>query len=208
MKLLCIVGIVKGLVHFTGPLLFAVARPLVRATMLWAIAAINLAVIVAVGLALENSSETDQLFGMSLSRALVSLLVVLPLNLVIIRWLAGISFRTMLPWAVAPTTAGVASIAVVAGITATGLLDGVAPLLALIVAGGAALATALGVLIALEPRARSEVRRLRRSLATATRSRKLVARDDAVALVDGPASSVQDLEGAELPVTDRRVADA
>ena len=163
MKLLCIVGIVKGLVHFTGPLLFAVARPLIRATMLWAIAAINLAVIVAVGLALETSSETDQLLGMSLSRALVSLLVVLPLNLVIIRWLAGISFRSMLPWAVAPTTAGVASIAVVAGITATGLLDGVAPLLALIVAGGAALATALGVLIALEPRARSEVRRLRGS---------------------------------------------
>jgi len=208
MKLLCIVGIVKGLVNFTGPLLFAVARPRVRATMLWAIAAINLTVIVAVGLALEGSSEPDQLFGMSLSRALVSLLVVMPINLVIVHKLAGISFRSMLPWAVAPTTAGIASIAVVAGITATGVLDGVRPLLALIVAGGAALATALGVLLALEPRARSEVQRLRSGLVTATRSRRLVARDDSVALVDGPAGSVQDLESAELPVADRRVADA
>jgi hypothetical protein len=171
--------------------------------MLWAIAAINLAVIVAVGLALEGSSENDQLLGFSLSRALVSLLVVLPLNLIIIRRLAGIRLGAMLRWAVAPTTAGIAAIAVVAGITATGLLDGIAPLLGLIVAGGAATATALGVLIALEPRARSEVQRLRRGLATATRSRRLVARDDAVALVDGPAGSVQDLEGAELPVADR-----
>ncbi len=203
MKLLCIVGIVKGLVHFTGPLLFAVARPLIRATMLWAIAAINISVIVVVGMALESASEDDQLVGMSLSRVVVSLLVVMPLNLVIIHRLAGISFRAMARWTVAPTTAGVASIAVVAGITATGLLDGVAPLIALTVAGGAAVAVALGVLIALEPRARSEVRRLRRGLATATRSRRLVARDDAVALVDGPAGSVEELDGAELPVADR-----
>ena len=132
----------------------------------------------------------------------------MPINLVIVHKLAGISFRSMLPWAVAPTTAGIASIAVVAGITATGVLDGVRPLLALIVAGGAALATALGVLLALEPRARSEVQRLRSGLVTATRSRRLVARDDSVALVDGPAGSVQDLESAELPVADRRVADA
>ncbi len=203
MKLLCIVGIVKGLVHFTGPLLFAVARPLVRATMLWAIAAINISVIVVVGMALESASEDDQLVGMSLSRVLVSLLVVMPLNLVIIHRLAGISFRAMARWAVAPTTAGIASIAVAAGITATGLLDDAAPLVALIVVGGAAVATAVGVLMALEPRARSEVRRLRSGLATATRSRRLVARDDSVALVDGPAGSVEELDGAELPVADR-----
>ena len=203
MKLLCIVGIVKGLVHFTGPLLFAVARPLVRATMLWAIAAINISVIVVVGMALESASEDDQLVGMSLSRVLVSLLVVMPLNLVIIHRLAGISFRAMGRWAVAPTTAGIASIAVAAGITATGLLDDAAPLVALIVVGGAAVATAVGVLMALEPRARSEVRRLRSGLATATRSRRLVARDDSVALVDGPAGSVEELDGAELPVADR-----
>jgi len=202
MKLLCIVGIVKGLVHFTGPLLFAVARPLVRASMLWAIAAINIAVIVAVGLALETASEEDQLLGMSLSRALVSVLVVVPLNLVIIRWLAGISLRTMAPWVVAPLTAGLASIAVVAGITATGFLDDVPPLLALFVAGGVAVATALAILVALEPRARSEVARARRRLAGRKRP-GLVAADDSVVLVDRPGRTVEDLESTELTRADR-----
>jgi PST family polysaccharide transporter len=207
MKLLCIVGIVKGLVHFTGPLLFAVARPLMRALMLWVIAAINVAVVVAVGLALESASEEDQLIGMSAARALVALLVIVPLNLFVIKRLAGLSARTLAPWTVAPLTAGIASIVVVAGVTATGILDDVPAFVALIVAGGLATATAVGVLFALEPRARSEVTRLRRTLANRKRGR-LVAGDDAIADVDGTDGALQDLEGSELPVADRRVADA
>jgi O-antigen/teichoic acid export membrane protein len=208
MKLLCIVGIVKGLVHFTGPLLFAVARPLVRASMLWVIAAINIGALVAVGFALETASEESQLLGTSAVRAVVSVAVILPLNLVIIRRLAGLSVREMAPWVVAPLTAGVASIAVVAGITATGILDDAPAFLALIVAGSIATGTALGILLALEPKARSEVQRMRRGLARVRRSRRLVAGDDAVALVDGPAGSVEELDGTELPVADRRIADA
>ena len=108
-KLLCVVGIVKGLVHFTGPLLFAVARPLVRAPMLWAIAAINLARHRRRRARPRDRVRDDQLLGMSLSRAPWSRCSSsCPLNLVIIRRLAGISFRSMAPWAVAPTTAGVA----------------------------------------------------------------------------------------------------
>lgn len=208
MKLLCVVGIVKGLVHFTGPLLFAVARPLTRALMLWVIAAINIGAMVAVGFALDAASEDDQLIGTSAARALVSVAVILPLNLVVINRLAGLSIRTMAPWIVAPLTAGVASIAVVAGITATGILDGAPAFVALVVAGGIATATAVGVLLALEPRARSEIQRMRRGVVAASRSRRLVAADDAVALVDGPNGAVQDLEGSELPVADGRVADA
>ena len=45
--------------------------------MLWAIAAINISVIVVVGIALESASEDDQLVGMSLFARLVSLLVVI-----------------------------------------------------------------------------------------------------------------------------------
>ena len=36
LKLLALVGIGKAIVFFTGPLLFAVARPHLRAVMLWA----------------------------------------------------------------------------------------------------------------------------------------------------------------------------
>ncbi len=124
MKLLCVVGIVKGLVHFTGPLLFAVARPLSRALMLWVIAAVNIVAIVGAGLALEAASEPDQLLGMSAVRAIVSLVVVVPLNLVIIKRLAGISIRTLAPWTVAPLVAGGAAIAAVQAISSLGALEG------------------------------------------------------------------------------------
>ena len=111
----------------------------------------------------------------------------------------------MLPWAVAPPPPQVASIAVVAGITATGLLDGVAPLLALIVAEAPRRPRRSGCCFYRAADSLGGTPSASTPLA-ATRSRKLVARDDAVALVDGPAGSVQDLEGAELPVADRRAA--
>ena len=65
LKLLCVVGIVKGLVYFTGPLLFAVAKPFFRATMLWFLAAVSVVTVVAVGYALEDASAQRQLLGMS-----------------------------------------------------------------------------------------------------------------------------------------------
>jgi O-antigen/teichoic acid export membrane protein len=203
LKLLCIVGIVKGLVHFTGPLLFAVARPLSRALMLWAIAAVNLTVIVAAGLALEAASEKEQLLGMSAARALVSLAVVVPLNLVIIKRLAGLRARTLVPWALPPFAAGIGAIAVVQGVSATGLLDGVGPIVALAIAGGLAMIVALAILLALEPRARAEVHQMRRSLIASRRTRPLTAADDAVTAIDGIDGSLEDLDAAELARADR-----
>jgi polysaccharide transporter, PST family len=204
MTLLCVVGVVKGLVHFTGPLLFAVARPLARALMLWVIAAVNVVTIVLTGLALEAASEKEQLLGMSAVRALVSLLVVVPMNLVIINRLAGLRLRTLAPWAVAPVTAGLASIAAVEGLSATNVLDGVHPVLALIVAGGLAVVTAGAILFVLERRIRAEVNRLRRSIRRPPGVPPLAV-GDSVALVDGIDGTFEDLDGAEPALTDRRV---
>lgn len=203
LKLLCIVGIVKGLVYFTGPLLFAVARPLSRALMLWSIAAVNLTAIVAVGIALEAASEKEQLLGMSAARALVSLLVVVPLNLVIIKRLAGLPARTLAPWALPPFAAGVAAIVAVQAVSATGMLDDFGAVVALLLAGGLAVSVALAVLIILEPRARAEIHQMRRTLANARRGRSLAAADDAVAAVDGIDGSVEDLDATELARADR-----
>jgi PST family polysaccharide transporter len=197
MKLLCIVGIVKGLVHFTGPLLFAVARPLTRALMLWVIAAFNVVAIVAAGRALEAATEEDQLLGTSVARVLVSVLVVLPINLFIIRRLAGLPVRRIGAWSVAPVTAGVAAIAVVEGLSVLGALDGAPPVVGLIVAGGLAAGTTLAVLLALEPRARNEVTRLRRALGRARRGPALAAVDAPVGLVDGVDGSLEDLQRPE-----------
>ncbi len=208
MKLLCIVGIVKGLVHFTGPLLFAVAKPLSRALMLWIIAGVNVAAVVLVGQALESATEDDQLLGMAAARALVSLLVVVPLNIVVIKRLAGLSARTLAPSIGAAVAAGLASIAVVEGITATGILDSAPPLLALIVAGGLATLTALGVLLALEPQVRSEVHRLRRALRTGRGPRQPAQAEQALAAIEGPDDSFDSLDSAEDPLVDRGISKA
>jgi O-antigen/teichoic acid export membrane protein len=208
MKLMCVVGIVKGLVHFTGPLLFAVARPLTRALMLWVIAAINVTAVVIAGTALESASSDDQLIGMSTARVLVSLLVVVPINLVIIHRLAGIRPRRLVPWAAAPLAAGITAIAVVQGITAVGVLDGAPPFVALIVAGGLAAGVCLGVLLALDPRARTEAGRIRGLVRRRRRRGALVADDSAVSFVDGVDGPPEDLDRPETAFTDRRVPHA
>jgi PST family polysaccharide transporter len=208
MKLMCVVGIVKGLVHFTGPLLFAVARPLTRALMLWVIAAINVTAVVIAGTALESASSDDQLIGMSTARVLVSLLVVVPINLVIIHRLAGIRPRRLVPWAAAPLAAGITAIAVVQGITAVGVLGGAPPFVALIVAGGLAATVCLGVLLALDPRARTEAGRIRGLVRRRRRRGALVADDSAVSFVDGVDGPPEDLDRPETAFTDRRVPHA
>ena len=171
LKLLCIVGIVKGLVHFTGPLLFAVAKPFYRATMLWFLAAVSVVTVVAVGYALEGASPERQLSGMSGARALIALAVILPLNLFIISRVAGLSPRTLARWLPAPLAAGISAIVVVELITQTGALDAAPPLIALVVAGGVAVAIAGAAMFALDPEARKLAQRLlaaRRPSATGT----------------------------------------
>jgi PST family polysaccharide transporter len=162
LKLLCVVGIVKGLVHFTGPLLFAVAKPFFRATMLWFLAGVSVVTVVAVGFALESSSAQEQLEGMAGARALVALAIVVPLNLLIISRVAGLRPRTFLPWLPAPLAAGAAAFLVVGALTQSGVLDSVAPLVALAVAGSLAVLAAGAILFGLEPRARDAVRGLRK----------------------------------------------
>jgi O-antigen/teichoic acid export membrane protein len=171
LKLLCIVGIVKGLVHFTGPLLFAVAKPFYRATMLWFFAAVSVATVVAVGYTLEGETAQRQLNGMSGARALVALAVVVPLNLFIISRIAGLRPRTLARWLPAPLAAGISAILAVAVLTQTGALDAAPPVVALLVAGGVAVALAGTMMLALDPEARRLAQRLlatRRSSAAGT----------------------------------------
>jgi PST family polysaccharide transporter len=163
MKLLCVVGIVKGLVHFTGPLLFAVAKPFFRATMLWFLAGVSVITVVSVGYVLQGDNAERQLLGMSGARALVSLLIIVPLNLLIISRVAGLPPRTFLPWLPAPLCAGVAAILGVQVLTKTGALDQVPAILALAAAGVLAVAVASAIMIALEPRARMGLRRVLRT---------------------------------------------
>jgi teichuronic acid exporter len=167
LELLAIVGIGKAVVFFTGPLLFAVARPRLRATLLWALALASAATVVGVGLLLEDGEPSDQLVGMSGSRAALFVIAFVPINALVIARMAGLSLSDLLDTAKAPLAGGLAGLAAVVSIRASGVLDSFSPVSALIVTGTIGAITAAVVVLALEPLARSELagvsRRLRGS---------------------------------------------
>jgi PST family polysaccharide transporter len=164
LPLLCVVGVVKGLVFFTGPLLFAVAKPLLRAAMLWVLGGLSALTVVVVGAALADDGIEDQIVGMGASRALLFLVAILPINLAILHRYGGLRFAPLLRSLPGPVGSAVTAGAVGIALTASGLLDGFSAVPAAIVAVGAAGAAAFAALVLLEPDARTELRALRRRL--------------------------------------------
>jgi O-antigen/teichoic acid export membrane protein len=158
LKLLAIVGIAKALVFFSGPLLFALARPGFRALMLWVLAGASAATVVLVAMPLQGEPESDQLLGMAASRAVLFVLVVIPVNLAIIARLTGLTFKQLLHGTPVPLVAGLLAVGAVAGLQALGLLDRVPPIPALIITLGLATAITLGVLLLLDGSARRATR--------------------------------------------------
>jgi O-antigen/teichoic acid export membrane protein len=155
LKLLALVGIGKAVVFFTGPLLFAVARPHLRAVMLWVLAGLSAGIVVLVGWLLTDSSSRDQAVGMAVSRAGFFLAIVIPVNIAVVCWVTGLKPMRLVRWLGTPLTAAAAGIAPALLFELTGVLDGLRPFVALVVAGGCSTLAAGGVLLALEPRARS-----------------------------------------------------
>jgi PST family polysaccharide transporter len=162
LKLLALVGIAKAVVSFTGPLLFALGRPALRAAMLWSFAAASAATVVAVGLALESASDERQLAGVSASRLLLFALVFVPVNLVVVRSTTGLGLRALGTLARAPAAAGAAAVLVAVGIREATEQASVAPVADVALAAIPATAAAALVLLALEPRARAYARALTR----------------------------------------------
>jgi hypothetical protein len=161
LALLCVVGIVKALVYFTGPLLFALAKPFLRAVILWVLGALSAVTVVAVGLALEDAAAEDQILGMAASRALLFLAAVLPINLAILVRFGGLRPSALGPALAAALASGLGAFAVVAALEAAGVLDGLSPFPAFVLAAGAACAAALAPVLVIEPAARSELRSFR-----------------------------------------------
>ena len=151
LKLLALVGIVKSLIFFTGPLLFAVNRPRLRAGMLWSFAALSAVSVVVAGVLLGDTSNSTALLGMGLSRAVIFLGVFLPISLGVISWIARIPLRVLLARLPAPFASGGAAIAAVAVLQAAGALDAGSPVLALVEASAVAVSVAGATILLLEP---------------------------------------------------------
>ena len=104
LKLLAVVGIVKALIVFTGPLLFAVARAGFRAIMLWCQAVLSVGTVVAAGFIFSGFSIEGQLTGVAGVRALLFLLVFAPLNVIIVTRLTGLRAREVASYVPVPLT--------------------------------------------------------------------------------------------------------
>ena len=173
LKVLALVGLGKALVFFTGPLLFAVARPHFRAVMLWALAALSAGIVTLAGTLLVDASAPDQALGMAASRAGFFLAIVIPVNLAVVCWITGLRPRAFLRWLPSPLAAAAAGLVAVELLAVPGALDALPAFLALLVAGLAATLAAGGALLALEPYARRTAapalrRVMRRETDTAT----------------------------------------
>ena len=169
LKLLALAGIGKAIIAFTGPLLFAVGRPAFRAVMLWLLGAASAGAVVAVASLLESASEERQIFGVALSRAVLFLVVFVPINLVIVDWLTGFRLWTFVTMAAAPAAAGAAAVAVVFVLREATAIETIPPFAGLAIAGVLAAGTAAAVLFALDRRSRAHVRGLPRMLASSYR---------------------------------------
>jgi O-antigen/teichoic acid export membrane protein len=160
LQFLCLAGIGKAVGVLTGPVLFAASRPRYRAVMLWLIAAVSTVVVVVVGEALRNSSVPTQVFGMSLSRAILLLIVLVPVQLAIIQRFTGLRMLTFLRDVPAPVLAGLAAIAAVSAVRASGTIETLPAFPALLVTATLASVTSAGLLLLLDGRARHYARRL------------------------------------------------
>ena len=164
LPLLCVVGLVKGLVFFTGPLLFAVSKPLLRAAVLWVLGLLSAVTVVVVGAALTSASTDDQIFGMAASRAALFVLAILPLNLAILHRYGGIRRRPLIRALPGPLGSALAAAVVGIALDASSALAGMAAIPAAVIAVGLTGAAAAAALVALEPEARVELRALRSRL--------------------------------------------
>jgi O-antigen/teichoic acid export membrane protein len=162
MKLLAFAGVAKGIAHFTGPVLFAVARAHLRAVIQWAVAACSATVVVIAGLLLVDSSLRTQILGMASAKVLLLVLLVAPVNLLVVSRITGYRLRGLLPALPPPLLAGVAAIAGVALLRWLGLFEELPSGIALAASVTVAVAIAGGVLVSLEPQARSLARLLLR----------------------------------------------
>jgi PST family polysaccharide transporter len=160
LQLLCLAGIGKAVGLFTGPVLFAVSRPRFRAVMLWLIAGVSTAVAVVVGDVLSGDSVETQVVGMSASRAVLFLIVLLPVYVAIIHRFAGVSVRSFLRDVPAPALSGLGAVVAAFVVRESGAIDGLSPFPAVLVTGSVALLTTGGLLVLLDDSARRYARTL------------------------------------------------
>ncbi len=158
MRVLCFVGAVRAVTMFNGAMLQALGRPHQQAMLSWLFAALSAGAFVIAGLLLQESSASDQVLGMAISRAVLYGVVILGIQAALVRRVCGMGFAQQAR-ALAPSTlAALAALGAGWTVEVTGVLEPLAAGAELVVVGGVAGVAAMVVLVLVEPRARGFAR--------------------------------------------------
>jgi PST family polysaccharide transporter len=164
LKLLALVGVAKAIILFTGPLLYAVSKPQVRTIMVWTLAIASAASFAVVGVALSDQPVTEQVLGSAATRAILFVILFIPVNLAIVARFTGVRVASLIPHFVVPTGAGLGAVAAVAGLESASVLDALPAGAALAAAAAVAITVAATIVLLFDRGLRARVMRLGRAI--------------------------------------------
>jgi teichuronic acid exporter len=145
LQILCLVAGVRALTLISSAGLQAIGRPHVLAILSWLAAALSAGALVGAGLALRDSSVTDQVLGMAASRAIAYVAVIGPITVVAIHRCCGVSPRSLLGTIYSPALVGIAAALTGALWTGAGLDGSWSPPAALAATGALSGSVVLGL---------------------------------------------------------------
>jgi len=150
LTVLCVLGAVQSLTLLVGPLLQAIFRPGLLSILIWVRGLCLNATVVAAGLLFAQASAETQALSIAGSRAAMSLLVFIPIELAVLLRFGGLRGRSLAAVLVPSFVAGLAG-AVVA-VAELWLLPTLPARLELVAYGPAAVLAALATLLVLDRR--------------------------------------------------------
>jgi PST family polysaccharide transporter len=162
LRILCLVGLARGLVLFTNPILMSRGLAHRAAATLWFSGAVHLVAVLVAGFALRDSSVVDQITGMAAARLIVQVLVVTPLMLAVTSRYSHVPVRGLLSAMAPPMAAAAAAMVVGTALDEVARRGDFNPWVTVILVGVAASGAAIAVLLAVSGPARRLVSDARR----------------------------------------------
>jgi hypothetical protein len=153
-----VIGIAKAFTFLVSPLQFAVGKARLSAIVSWIFAALSIGTVVGACMALDQATLQRQLLGVAGSRAILYLLVLLPISLAIIVRISGLSVHRIARQLPGSLVAGGVTFAILTALNQSHVLDDLHPVVAALIAGAVAVVCTGGLLLALDGRVRREAK--------------------------------------------------
>ncbi len=168
LQLLCVWAAGRAMLGFVTPMLEALGRPHDAAKLSWAAAVVSLVTFYIGGVLLGDRTVATQIAGISGLRLIVTLALLLPMYMAVVRRVTGVSV-TKLATAVGPSVFS-ALVVIFVGLAATWTMNGIGVhfLIRMLVVGPLTGLAALGSLALTEPALRAKINAVRTKRGAAT----------------------------------------